>query len=323
MSLADARPTSAAAPSAAASSVERETTNLYGNCKPEFIPMLETLLLTYDQTRTRMKPKHKRQNKQIHSLRQGYDGIKCRCYRCKQEIDTIENAEIHHLGTNPLEPEKNKSNPFDNRIISTDTIHGNCNRQLNGKQGGQVNKERAAAHYASFSNVTPAYVRENPAPARTDANDYGGSQWTSREGRKHDIMRPKWDALLWTLFNPENEDVYYIGKGKLANFARSADFVGTGTSTTFYKMIAEDVACGILKEDIETDTQAEIVRMVWPTPGDQEKLRALALQYHEQKITKAELDEAIKGIAAPRKETRPYWNYLRWYIAKKLRGIAP
>jgi len=136
-------------------------------------------------------------------------------------------------------------------------------------------------------------------------------------------MRPKWDLLLWTLFNPEDEDLNWIGKGKLANFARSPDFVGTGTSTTFYKMIGEDTACGILKDDIHPDDMSDIVRMSWPSDPDKERLRELATAYSQGKISLNDLDDSIKAIAAPRKETRRHWNFLRWYTVKKLGKATP
>lgn len=316
-------PTSAAASGAAGSLEERETgepqkteVSPFGKCQPDKIPLLQSLIHAYDESRTRLKPHHKRLLKQIHSLRQAYDGTKALCYCGCGKVESIEHMEIQHI----------TPNPNDNRLISTSVIMPLCNKRLNGKKGGEINKERAAAHHSSFSTVTPLYVRETGACAHaqtsTGTSDYAGVQWTSKEGKKHDRMRPKWDALLWTLFNPEDEYSNWIRRSKLANFARSADFVGEGTSTTFYKMINEDVDCGILKVGTDPETFEEAIIMVWPNDTHKEKLRELALQHSQGKITDDDLANGIKTVAAPLKETRRHWNYL-WYVQKKLKAGRP
>lgn len=304
-------PDGAAASDVRASASQEREAAAYGKCRSEYIPVLQTLLASYDEARTRLKGPHKRQNKIIHSYRQGYDGTKAACYCGCGHVASIDHMEVHHID----------GNPANNRIKNTAPAMPLCNKRLNGKKGGEINRQRAAAHHATFPTVAPLYVREAGAPA--PAHAYAGAQWTSKEGRKHDILRGKWDALLWTLFNPDDEDLNYIGRGQLANFARSPDFVGEGTSTTFYKMIAEDVACHILKEDIEQDTQTEIVRMVWPTEQQRPKLRELVLAHSQGKISDTELADSIKALAAPRKEIRPQLNYVRWLQKQLTQGRPP
>lgn len=307
----------AAASSAAASAIERETSKPFGKCRPEFVPMLQTLLSTYDEKRKRNKEAHNRQLKQIHSYIQGYDGIVCECYKCERVLEVID-AEVHHVNNNPA----------DNRISNTGAIHGRCNRELNGAKGGEVNKQRAAARGSLYQNVAAVGVRESRAPTHTDVGDYGGMEWTSKEGKKHDRMRAKWDNLLWTLFDPEREEFNWIERGRLAKFARSPDFVGEGASTTFYKMIDEDVTCRVLEEGQRAGDLTEIVRMVWPEDKDRRAIEDLATTHKSGKIAETDVIDAIRTLVAqykgftgqPKKEIRPHLNYFRWVMNRLNEG---
>lgn len=308
-----ADPLQIAAPSiAAASPVEREAAKIPDRCRPEFLPMLQTLVATYKENRKRTRPEHRLQGKQIHSLIQGYDGIKAECYKCSQIIDDIRHAEVHHIN----------GNPYDNRISNTPPVHGLCNRELNGKKGGEINRQRAAAYRSQFHIVTPAYVRENIASAHmhtgADGDAYAGVQWTSKEGKKHDKMRSKWDALLWTMFDANTPEAM-VTKKHLANYARSADFVGEGTSTTFYKMIAEDIACNVLEEGHDEDGN-EAVKIIWPMQEERRKIEELAHAHLLGTITERDVIDAIKVMKAPRKEIRPQLNYFRWFMHRQVKS---
>lgn len=288
--------------------VEREVTSPPGKCKAEYVGMLQSLLQAHDESRTRLKEtKHKLIIKQIYSLMQGYDAISAPCYCGCDKLMHVDDMEVHHIN----------GNPSDNRIVNTAAVTPRCNKRLNGKKGGEINKQRAAAHASIFSDVGLVHVRENAAPtlANTSTDDYAGTQWTSKEGKKHDKMRFKWDRLLWTLFNPEDDSLNWVTRKHLANFARSPNFVGEGTSTTFYKMIAEDVACGILREDYDKDGN-EAILFNWPSEPYRAKLRELALAYSQGRLTDAELSDGIR-VMTPSAETRPYWAYV-WYVQKKI-----
>ena len=263
MSIADIPPTrtgtiSAAAFDAAASTGERDAAQVYGNCAPELIPMLQSLLLAYDESRTRLKPEHKRLRKQIESLRQGYDGTKAQCYKCGKLHDN-DDLEIHHIN----------ENPSDNRLINTPPISGKCNRELNGAKGGEINRQRAAAFRSTFSNVTLLSEREQARTVAIDDEEERASPGR-REMQRHDQMRPLWDKWLADkengAFSRFPNGLTVSALAKLAVNALMRKDGTKGSSITYRRYAEEDILGGILEVWLDDDGKRNVRYLGRPNP---------------------------------------------------------
>lgn len=210
---------------------QRETT--YQDCKPDRVPELRQLLEIY-KPKQRMRKPDKDLVKRILSLMQGYDGDVARCIipDCSR-VEPIDVLELHHY--NELES--------DNKVQNLGPIHHACNSALNGRQREATKKlllDRSGQGMRVSDHTTLA----------RQGTENGTSEWTSREGEKHDLMRHRWNVWI------HGEQGIFKGvtgaKIRITALAKSAvHALGTGSSVTYRRYIEEDFYGGIF--DYEHD----------------------------------------------------------------------
>lgn len=196
----------------------------------------------YRPPKNRLKQPKTGQLKEIHSLLQGYDGDQCECFKCAQLI-AVEHAEIHHIN----------GDESDNTIENTATIHGKCNRELNGAKGGKINAERSAALRQRYSIVALPEGRESERQAPTHAARDESSG--SAELVKHNSMRPRYDAWVRNTATGPFSNRYSWPRDLLAEAAPYACSTklgeAFGSSKTYLKYINEDIQGKILNAEMQ------------------------------------------------------------------------
>lgn len=202
------------------------------DCKPERIPELQHLLELY-RPKQRMRKSDKDLAKRILSLRQGYDGdvVKCILPECSR-IVAIDVAELHHY--NEIES--------DNRIPNLGPMHHSCNSSLNGRK-----REATKRLLLDQSRLGSVSERDHTTLARQVEPE---SDWTSREGEKHDVMRHRWNGWI------HSESGIFRGapgaKIRITALAKKAvHALGTGSSVTYRRYIEEDYYGGIFDYEID------------------------------------------------------------------------
>ena len=185
----------------------------------------------------RLKKPHKDHFKIIRSLEQGYDGSEAICIFCKRRM-SIGELQVHHptyiINQNELQQLRVACitcNDADNKKHLA-TVLGR-NRLTDPRQG-----ERALGGVAVVVGGLGSLDDEmNSVP------------FSSREGMKHAIMRPRYDRWVRDLVNGPFAQQHSWNPRKLAEAAPygcGESGKALGSSKTYYKYVREDMAGGIL-----------------------------------------------------------------------------
>lgn len=196
----------------------------------------------------RLRAHHKFRIKQIKSLQQGYDGTSARCYFCKQLGINDTDLQLHHLN----------HKLFDNRLENLEPAHQTCNNREHARWRALVGQRPSDPSCVSVSEIRcPSHTYQK----RSIDTSLDKQKWTSEEGRRHDIMRNKWNN--WLLDNVDGpykngrwrltfRELAYMAVGKL----------GLGSSVTYKRYIMEDSYAGILRVYIDETTGHKMVEFI-------------------------------------------------------------
>lgn len=179
----------------------------------------------------RLRKHHKDIIKMIKSLEQGYDGTVAVCFFCKTLMQ-VSKMQLHHT----------THNIYDNRLEVLEVCDQECN-----------NQEHARWRLAAISPSSLSQrVSENLAPAQAD-RQLPNLQYSSREGAKHEIMRPRFDNWMRDTVKGAFADRASWPRDLLAEAAPYACSTepgkAFGSSKTYLKFINEDIAGKILKAE--------------------------------------------------------------------------
>jgi len=179
-----------------------------------------TRLLTLYYPKQRLRSNDKRLIKTILSLQQGSDGTRGRCCFCEKEGDVDTDLNLHH-----------RDNIINhNELPNLALAHAPCNTR-------DFHRKPGVSDHASKSE------RKGEQGSRgSGRGDAGEPEWSSKEGQKHDAMRPKWNNWVNDPVNgPFKEGGGVGGRMRLRDLAGLAVHqLRMGSSVTYRRYIDED-----------------------------------------------------------------------------------
>jgi len=216
-----------AKPMAPASYIEGEGENRLRQLKARYSPVKNLL------------KRHKDLIKTIKSLEQGRNGKEVACVFCKY-VGPIDKMQLNHIN----------GNKFDHRLENLEPCDQSCN---NGDHA-----RRLIDHIGITDKLSSKQESEaaHSASTQTGASEIllPKLEYNSREGAKHEIMRPRYDTWIRDQNNGPFADRHSWPKDLLseaAPYACSTDpGKAFGSSKTYVKFINEDIAGGILKSEV-------------------------------------------------------------------------
>lgn len=198
---------------------------------PDREKILKQLLAIY-KPKQRLRKKDRDLVKTILSLMEGFDGTEGKCCVCNKVGSTDVDLQLHH------KDEVESHNEIENLALA----HGPCNK-----------KDWWARRRPSKQ---PECERKSSQPSTPNVH----TNWSGREGEKHDVMRARWDLWLTDKEGPfgDHKEGAVIGaEARLGWLAAAAvhalkhddddETIGSvGSSVTYRRYIDEDAAAGIL-----------------------------------------------------------------------------